>query len=100
MKPRKKKFIRQSKNGTIFYINKYGDRWYNCEPFKILYVKHNQYLISRDGSGLKISQMNEGGYEFSAYLFEDVKKDGYVDKYKLEEEMIEFYKFYIKEILG
>ena len=75
IKARKKKFLRQSKNGTIFYINKYGHKWYNCEPFKFLYAKHNQYLISRDGSYLKINQMNKDGYEFLAYLFTDVKKD-------------------------
>ena len=74
IKERKKKFIRRCKNGTVFYIDTYGDRWSNCEPFKVLFVKHNQYLIDRNGCFLKISSMNEKGYEFSVYLFEDLKK--------------------------
>ena len=91
IKERKKKFIRKCKNGTVFYIDTWGDNWSNCEPFKILYIKHNQYLINRDGSVLRISSMNENGYEFSAYLFEDLKKNGYVDKFELEQEVKDTY---------
>ncbi len=91
IKERKKKFIRRCKNGTVFYIDTYGDRWSNCEPFKVLFVKHNQYLMDRNGCFLKISSMNEKGYEFSAYLFEDLKKSGYTDRFKLEQEIISTY---------
>ena len=96
MKSRKKKFIRKCKNGTVFYIDKHGNEWCNCEPFKVLYIKHNQYLIARDGLVLKISQMNQKGYEFSAYLFDDLKKNGYVDTYKLEQEIKDFYFTHVK----
>ena len=96
MKPRKKKFIRKCKNGTIFYLDKWGSECCNCEPFNILYAKHNQYLMDRNGSVLRISQMNEKGYEFSAYLFDDLKKNGYVNAYKLEQNIKEFY----QEMIG
>lgn len=91
VKERKKKFIRKCKNGTIFYLDKWGNKWNNCEPFKILYIKHNQYLIDRDSFVLRISQINNKGYEVSVYLFEDIKKDGYIDKYKLEQEIKDAY---------
>ena len=91
IKERKKKFIRKSKNGTVFYLDKYGSNWCHCDPFKILYIKHNQYLFDRDGFVLKISQLNEKGFEVSAYLFEDIKKNGYVDKYNLEQEVKDTY---------
>ena len=35
--------------------------------------------------------MNENGYEFSAYLFEDLKKNGYIDKFELEQEVKDTY---------
>ena len=35
--------------------------------------------------------MNEIGYEFSAYLFEDLKRNGYVDRFKLEQEVRDTY---------
>lgn len=91
IKPRKKKFIRKCKNGTVFYLDKWGSNWSHCEPFKILYIKHNQYLIDKDGFVLRISQINEKDFEVSAYLFEDIKKDGYIDNYNLEQEVKDTY---------
>lgn len=96
VKSRKKKFIRKCKNGTVFYLDKWGNNWSHCEPFKILYIKHNQYFVDRDGFVLRISQINEKGYEVSAYLFEDIKKDDYADKYNLEQEIKDTYSEWIK----
>ena len=74
IKERKKSFIRKCKNGTVFYLDKWGREWSHCEPFNVLYVKHNQYLVDRDGFVLRISEIYDKGYEVSPYLFEDVQK--------------------------
>ena len=96
IKERKKNFIHKSKNGTIFYLDKRGEKWNHCDPFKVLYIKHNQFLIDRDGFIIKISEIYDKGYEVSPYLFSDMKKAGYIDIYKLEQEIKETYEHFIK----
>ena len=93
MKERNKRFLKESKNGTVFYLCKWGDKWSNCSPFKILYVKHNQYLIDSEGYWIKISHMNRQGYEFSAYLGREFRKDcSNVKVYdRLEKDLKNFY---------
>ena len=90
IKEKGKSYIKQSPNGTIYYLDRWGDKWYDCEPFKVLYIKYNQYLIDRNGSYIRISQMNQKEYEYSAYLYEDVKKNGSGDD-RLENEIREMY---------
>lgn len=91
IKERKKAFIRKCKNGTVFYLDTWGSKWNNYEPFNILYVKHNQHFINRDGFVLRISGIYDKGYEVSPYLFEDIKKAGYVDIYHLEQNIKDIY---------
>lgn len=79
-KETKKKYIKSSKNGTVYYVDLYGEKWCCYEPFNILYVKYNQYLIDRNGSVLKISQMNQKGYEYSVYLYSDLQKEELKEK--------------------
>lgn len=67
LKELKKSQVKRSKNGTIFYIDKYGDNWCNCEPYNIVRIKYNQYLIDKDGIVMKISEMNKAGYEYSVF---------------------------------
>ena len=74
LKERKKSFIRKCKNGTVFYLDKWGSEWVCCEPSNVIWVKYNQYLVDRDGLVLRISEIYDEGYEVSPYLFEDVKK--------------------------
>lgn len=93
MKERNKRFLKESKNGTVFYINKWGNKWNYCEPFKILYIKHNQYLIDSEGYWIRISHMNRQGYEFSAYLGKDFRENcTNVKVYdRLEKDLKDFY---------
>ena len=94
IKKRKKSYIKHSKNGTWYYGEVTGDKWIHCEPFKILYFKYNQYLINRDGSYLKISQMNQKGYEYSVYLYNDLKEN--IDVEYLDREIKEAHSYLIE----
>lgn len=87
MKSRKKRYLRDSKNYTIYYIDFWGEQRYRPEPFNILFFKYNQYLIDRNGTLLKISEMNDKGYEYSAYMLSDLVKDS-LDNSKLHKTIL------------
>lgn len=87
-KKRRKSFVKKSKNGTLFYLEKWGEMWNSCEPLNVLFVKYNGYLLDRNGYSIKISSLDDDGYEISAYLWTDVKMSGFVDRYHLEQQTL------------
>ena len=97
MKARKKSFVKKCKNGTIFYLDFWGENWGpRYEPFNIFYVKHNQFLIDRGGVVCRISEMNQKGWEFSAHTLKDFEQAGYKDEFHLVDEIKEAYNNMIK----
>lgn len=98
MKKRKKRYIKGSKNYTIYVVNFCGEKWSGAELFNVLYFKYNQYLIGARETMLKISEMNDKGYEYSAYLLSDLIKDTPPESMKtilrLEDEIKETIKQY------
>lgn len=98
MKKRKKRYVKDSKNYTIYVVDFCGEKWSGAELFGALYFKYNQYLIGTRETMLKISEMNDRGYEYSAYLLSNLIKDTPPDSMKsilrLEDEIKETIKHY------
>lgn len=98
MKKRKKRYVKDSKNYTIYVVDFCGEKWSDAELFGALYFKYNQYLIGTRETMLKISEMNDRGYEYSAYLLSNLIKDTPPDSMKsilrLEDEIKETIKHY------
>lgn len=98
MKKRKKRYVKDSKNYTIYVVDFCGEKWSGAELFGALYFKYNQYLIGARETILRISKMDDRGYEYSTYLLSDLIKDTPTDSMKtilrLQDEIKETIKHY------